>query len=179
MKTTILVILAIAAVAIFYACDMKKTQDATTKADTKEPVTEPTKDPATHTESTHQLVGFRKTACFGKCPVYEVKFFSDNTATYVGKMHVEMKGEYKAQLDRNTLKAIKDKAHEVGYFDFHNEYPIEHKVADLPSTYTYLRIGDMEKTIKNTHDGPKKLEEFQNFLSEIIEKLEWKPTVQD
>ena len=179
MKTTILIVLTIAAIALFYACDQKKAVD-TTKAENKEPVTEPIKgDVPPHTESTHQLVGFRKTACFGKCPVYEVKFWSDNTATYVGKMHVERKGEYKAQLDRSTLKAIKDKAHEVGYFDFHNEYPVEHKVADLPSTYTYIRIGDMEKTIKNTHDGPKKLEEFQNYLSDIIGNLDWKPTAQD
>ena len=88
-------------------------------------------------------------------------------------------GYHEAQLETQVIKAIRDKSHEVGFFDFHYEYPIEHKVADLPSTITYVRIGDTEKTVKNTHEGPEKLAEFEAYIEGIINKLEWKPATQN
>ena len=172
MKFTILTVVAVLLIAVLYACNQKKAQQTTGSPSVSEPTDNPPPKP-------YQVVGFRKTACFGKCPVYEVKFYSDNRATWHGKMNVDKMGWYEAQLEGKTIKAIRDKAHEVGYFDFHNEYPVEHKIADLPSTITYLRIGDVEKKIKNTHDGPEKLAEFQHYLLDVINRLDWQATAKE
>ena len=94
-------------------------------------------------------------------------------------MNVDRMGLYEAQLEGKIIKSIRDKAHEVGYFDFHPEYPTKHKVADLPSTITYVRIGDTEKTVKNTHESPEKLLEFEAYIEAVINRIEWKKSVRD
>ncbi len=179
MKTTIFTFLTIITIAALFSCNQKKAQDAVDE--TANPTTEtPTPDePEVEPEKAYQVVGYQKTACFGKCPVYQVKFYSDNTATWFGKMNVDRMGWYEARLEGKVLKDIRDKAFEVGYFDFYGEYPVKYKVADLPSTKTYIRVGDMEKSITNTHDGPAKLTEFEEYLEGIIERLAWKASARD
>ncbi len=179
MKTTIYIFLTIITIAALVSCNQKKAQnpiDETTKPTTESPTTN---EPEVEPEKAYQVVGYQKTACFGKCPVYQVKFYSDNTATWHGKMNVDRMGWHEAQLEGKVLKDIRDKAFEVGYFDFYGEYPVKYKVADLPSTITYIRVGDMEKTIKNTHDGPEKLAEFEQYLEGMIERLVWKASARD
>jgi hypothetical protein len=179
MKTTILTIAAIAFLTIFFACDQKKAQgtdNVTKKTNPIEDVAEkedPAEQPA---DKPYEAVGYKKTPCFGKCPVYEVKIYSDNTATWYGKMNVERIGWYEAKLTGTKVQDIKDKASELGYLDFYNEYPVEHKVADLPSTITTVRYGDMIKSVKNTIEGPEKLNEFEAYLEGVINRLDWKPS---
>ena len=183
MKFNLLSVASLVLTVSFLACDQKKAQvtpDTTTNK--KETVKKDTRDDASDApaDKPYQTVGYRKTACFGKCPVYEVKFFTNNTATWNGKMNVDRMGLYEAQLEGKMIKSIRDKAHELGFFDFHHEYPIEHKVADLPSTITYVRIGDTEKIVKNTHEGPEKLVQFESYIESIINRLNWeKTTVKD
>ncbi len=168
---------------LFISCDKKKAQDTPaehpTEQEEQSPTAEENEGSGEVKEKPYQLAGFQKTACYGKCPVYQVKFYSDNTATWHGKMNVERMGWHEAKVDKEQIKAIKDKAFEIGYFDFYGEYPLEYKVADLPSTITYIRVGDMEKTIKNTHDGPDKLTEFEQYLESLIENLDWKAMEKD
>lgn len=179
MKTTILTIAAIAFLSIFSACDQKKAQETTEATKTTKPIedvaekADPDDQPA---EKPYQAVGYKKTPCFGKCPVYEVNIYSDNTATWNGKRNVERLGWYEAKLTDTKVQDIKDKASELGYLDFYNEYPVEHKVADLPSTITTVRYGDMIKSVKNTIEGPEKLKEFETYLENIINRLDWKPS---
>ena len=179
MKTSILAITSLFLMTILLTCDKKKAQEP--KEEVEETVSEPTtEEPNIPTvKPPYQAVGFRKTACFGKCPIYEVKFFTNNTATWVGKMNVDRMGAYEAELKEEMIKNIRAKAYELGYFDFYSEYPTEHKIADLPSTITYMRVGDMEKSVKNTHEAPKKLIEFEAYLQNIISNLDWKPAAKD
>jgi len=180
MKTILSAILPVLAFAFLLSCNQRKAQDPTPTSPTT-PITETptTTEPTEPAERAYQVVGFQKTACFGKCPVFQVKFFSDNTATWYGKMNVDRMGNYGAKLEGKVLKSIKDKAFELGYFDFYSEYPVKYKVADLPSTITYLRVGDMEKTIKDTFEGPEKLVEFEQFLEDVANKLDWQPAEQN
>lgn len=117
---------------------------------------------------------FKKTACFGKCPVFEVKFYSDGKVTWYGKMNVDRQGWHTSMVSPEVLKSITSKAKELNYFDLEARYPADLQVADLPSTITYVRVGDVEKQVVNTHDAPENLLAFERFLSEIIESLNWK-----
>ncbi|MEO1258048.1 MAG: DUF6438 domain-containing protein [Bacteroidota bacterium] len=181
MKINILSIATLVLAVSFFACDQKKAQVTPTNnsSDKKESVQKDTQDDAgdAPADKPYQTVGYKKTACFGKCPVYEVKFFTNNTATWNGKMNVDRMGLYEARLEGKMIRSIRDKAHELGFFDLHPEYPIEHKVADLPSTITYVRIGDTEKIVKNTHEGPEKLAAFEAYIESIINKLNWQKTI--
>ncbi|MFQ5445887.1 MAG: DUF6438 domain-containing protein [Saprospiraceae bacterium] len=127
-----------------------------------------------HEEEAHLVAAFEKTACYGKCPVYQVKFYSDGKVTWYGKLFVDRMGWHEAHVEPAVLKSIRDKVHETGYLDFESEYPTERRIADLPSTITYVRIGDVEKQVADTHDAPQELKEFEAFLEGLINGLEWK-----
>ncbi len=124
----------------------------------------------------YQVAGYQKTACFGKCPVYQVKFFTDGRATWYGQHNVERMGWYEARVDKAVLDRIREKALSVNFWDFAGAYPTGQRVADLPSTVTYLRAGDVEKSVVNTHQGPLELEIFEAYLEGVITGLEWRPT---
>ncbi len=177
MKTSLIVLIGVLVLIAFVACNKKTSSSAK-----EEPVTENPAKPNTNTDNAdaptkeaNQILGFQKTACFGKCPVYQVTFYDDGRATWYGKMNVERMGWHETIVTKAEVKRLLDKAQEIGFFDFYNEYPTGQKVADLPSTITFIRIGDMEKSIKNTHDGPEKLGEYQKFLENYITALPWKP----
>ena len=178
MKSSLILFAVLLAVIAFIACNRKSgtnTQQVTPDAKDVTDKAEPAPDAAGEApDEAYQVAGFQKTACFGKCPVYMVKFFSDGKVTWYGKMNVDRMGWHEARVDKEVLKRIKDKANEVNFFDFYGEYPTGTKVADLPSTITYIRIGDMEKQVKNTHEAPEKLKEFEQFMSDLIESLAWR-----
>lgn len=180
MKIVKFLFLSFLAVATLAACNHKTTDNAQEGSEPTEQTKpeEPTTDEKPQ-DRVYQVMGFQKTSCFGKCPVYQVKFYSDGKATWNGKRFVDRMGPHEARVDAKVLKSIREKAHAVKFFDFYNEYPVENKVADLPSTITYIRIGDMEKTVRNTHESPESLLEFEKYLSEIIEGLEWEATVKE
>ena len=171
MKVAILILTVFAALVAFTSCDQKKAQQTTT--DVKETVPDHPGTKPEKPKEVYQMVGYQKTACYGKCPVYQVKLYNDGTAIWEGKRFVDRMGEYKAKVSKATLDAIKQKAYDVGYFDFYEKYPVKHRVADLPSTITYMRVGDVVKSVNNTHEGPEKLAEFEKYLEEVIAKLEW------
>lgn len=143
------------------------TTGMTTKPSNDSPSMEPAKD-------AYQVAGYQKTACFGKCPVYQVKFFSDGKVTWHGQMNVERMGDFVSKVDEKTLAEIRDHAHAAHYWDFASKYPTDYRIADLPSTVTFIRTGDMEKTVVNTYQGPAELEEFQNYLESLIMDLQWR-----
>ena len=148
-------------------------EPATAPQDTVITQSDETVEPPTQSNA-YLVAAFEKTACFGKCPVYQVKFYSDGKVTWYGRMNVERQGWHTAQVLPDVLKRIKAKANELNYFDLEAKYPTEMQVADLPSTITYVRIGDMEKQVVDTYDAPENLQAFEQFLSELIEGLDWR-----
>lgn len=182
MKSAILAILVLTAVGAFMISCNRKTAnaEATTTAPKANPDAPATNRPADEApaKDAYQVAGYQKTACFGKCPVYQVKFYSDGKVTWYGQMNVERLGWYTARADQQLLTEIKNKAHEAKFWDFSNNYPTEIRVVDLPSTVTYIRVGDMEKTIVDTYQAPAELVAFEDYLAGIIAKLTWQPSKQ-
>ena len=176
MKLHLLPILALFAVVLFAACSRKTAVVPTPSPAPATPGLGYDNAASDQKPDAYQVVGYQKTACFGKCPVYQVKFFSDGTVTWFGQHNVERKGWFETRVENATLKSIRDKAQAVMFWDFLAEYPHGHKVADLPSTVTYIRAGDMEKTVVNTHQGPLELEALEDFIEGIINVLEWRPS---
>lgn len=179
MKLSVFSILVVFAMAsAFIACNRKTSQTATSNPPMQKPPTAETSRPEAQqpAKDAYQVAGYQKTACFGKCPVYQVKFYSDGKVTWYGQMNVERQGWYEAKVSEKTLKDIRDKSHELKYWDLSGKYPTEMRVADLPSTVTFVRAGDMEKTVVDTYQGPAELKQFEDYLAGIIDGLEWRPS---
>jgi len=117
----------------------------------------------------------KKTACYGICPVFEARLFSNGHLTYHGEQDVTLLGRYEAWTELTLLESIKNKAYQTGYFNLSDVYPVNQKgIDDIPKTITYLNFDEREKTIINNYASPKLLRDFEDFLETTLLKVSWK-----
>ena len=187
MKNTFLLIALFSVAAL--ACS-KKQVDKTTATKVEKETTVVKKDKPTETQTTPQttakgsnteggdanlIAKIKRTPCFGKCPVFTVELFNNGLVKYNGMAYVERKGNFTAKASPEFIKQIQDKALAIKYLSFENKYPISPvAIADLPTTTTYIRIGEASKQILDNFDAPRELIDFENWLEKEFNKLEWK-----
>lgn len=125
------------------------------------------------------LASLKRTACYGRCPVYEVQFYSNGQAIYLGEMNVPLQGIYLAYVPDSTIRKILEKAYSIDYYSLSDFYPENGEpIADLPQSIIYLNDGRQEKTIVNNHLAPVGLLSFERFLDELAREAEWQPKVE-
>ncbi len=135
----------------------------------EEPEIEPLADPI------HLKASLRKTGCFGKCPSFEIKFFSDGRMTYRGYAFVNKVGIYEAWANPELETQIRNLAERHEFFRYEDQYPTDgHALTDLPSTISSLNLDGQEKVITNNFESPKGLRAFEKELWELLENREWK-----
>ena len=121
------------------------------------------------------LVSFLKTSCFGKCPEYEARFYSDGRVVYVGKKYVQHIGTYEANIDKVELDQLKGQAMDAGFENLAEVYPMNgRQISDLPVTVTGFYFNGTFKKIVNNHDAPKALIRLEQYLEQYLEALVWK-----
>lgn len=166
------------------ACSPKTAQQVSgTETPTTPKVEEPSKPPtikspevpAIEEEKVTLVASIKKTACYGTCPTFETKIYSDGSVTYYGKKNVERVGHYEANLNKDAQALIRDKAIAIKYFNLSPAYPTNgRKIVDLPNTITYYQLNGKEHKIENNHEAPKALQEFEEFLIQMTEGLNWR-----
>src|SRR5699024_1184049 len=60
----------------------------------------------------------KRTACFGTCPVYKVKFKLDGTAIYNGIRYVDKKGKYKGKFGSYNYGKLISFINKIEFEDF-------------------------------------------------------------
>lgn len=122
------------------------------------------------------VLQLERTSCFGKCPVYKVRLLRNGKAEFHGSKYTEKIGNWYAQTEPNFLASIQAEATKIGFMKLANKYPTsEQDISDFPACKTYLRMPNMsEKFIYNKNDAPESLSNFEKFLDESFNKLEWK-----
>ena len=105
--------------------------------------------------SIEEVLHYGKTSCFGNCPVFYIKFFSDGTVQYNGIKNVKLKGIINTSISKariaNLLTAITAK----GYFNLADQYPLNNRrIRDLPNTILQINNLQQDHTVVNNHDAP-------------------------
>ncbi len=117
---------------------------------------------------------YKKSPCFGNCPVFTVQLFSNGRIIYDGKFHVEKKGLFESNVNDSFIYTIFQEAEKIGFFEMSKTYPEDGTViADLPKTVTYLKKGEKEHKVINSFAAPKDLLNFEQYLNEKIDSLYW------
>lgn len=125
-------------------------------------------------EPVYLLCELKRTSCYGKCPSFHVKLYSDGKVTYHGKAHVARKGQYVAFCEPQQFESIFTAAEQANYFVLRSQYPADGKhITDLPKTITYLKRNGLEKRIINQFDAPKDLVQFEKWLDAFFDSLQW------
>jgi len=128
--------------------------------------------PATQRDSL--LIGFEKTPCFGRCPVYKVKVYRSGFATYEGLNFTEKLGMYSANFSEDEIARIFKSAAEIGYFSLEDKYD-NPMISDLPSTTSTLNTEDEKKRITARVNVPEKLKNFHKNLAGTLQEKDWQP----
>jgi len=120
------------------------------------------------------VASIKKTPCFGRCPVYEATLYSDNRIVYNGKSYTEKEGLHEASITDEQLKELLRAALAADYFQLAETYPIEGRpIPDLPNTITYLKIGERENEVRNNHDAPQLLRDYEQAFVQLLKTLKW------
>ncbi|TVQ43586.1 MAG: hypothetical protein EA362_11120 [Saprospirales bacterium] len=126
-------------------------------------------------EDLKEIAVFRKTGCFGTCPIYRVHFYEGGRAVYRGQMNVEMEGKHFGLFNQRKLRQIIRKADRNRFFLWPDVFPVEEKefLPDLSNTITTIHKGDMKKSITHNHSAPEELKDIENAFLELIDSIEW------
>lgn len=108
----------------------------------------------------------KKSGCFGTCPVFTLRIYSNNYAEYIGKQHTGTKtGVFGKMLPKEQVKELKTAFDDAAFFTYENNY--ESDIPDLPSIKISYHKGDMKKTITGKRERPEAIHKLQ-FKLEMI-----------
>lgn len=120
------------------------------------------------------LFSLQRTSCFGQCPAFKVEVFNTGKAIYNGIAYVKKPNKYETVVPTDIIKQIEKKALESRYLDWANKYPVYNaEISDIPSTISYIRLGNTGKMIVNNYDAPKELIEFERWVEKLLDGLDW------
>lgn len=126
----------------------------------------------------YEMASLQRTACYGQCPVFEAKVYSDGQVTYSGRRYAAREGEFVAQASEEWVQQLLQAAEKAQYFTLANSYPASGEfIPDLPNTITFLsQPGKDDKRITNNHEAPQALVDFEKYFDAALETLSWKRT---
>jgi len=113
-----------------------------------------------------------KSPCYGTCPVYEMKIYSDGKVEYEGKRNVERIGKYIATISEEQMQKFVTVANEINYFKLEDKY--DSPITDVPSTTTTLSVNGSAKSVYRRADYPNKILRFEALFEDLFELLVWK-----
>ncbi len=120
-----------------------------------------------------EVLNFRRTSCYGRCPVYDFKIYEDGSCEIIGKLFFLVVGAHKAQLTDAQYAEVMKRIEDIDYFQLKAVYDDPY-VQDVPASYISVRANGRVKEIKSRYQSPPKLVEFLTYLHKMANELEWR-----
>jgi len=96
----------------------------------------------------------RRSGCYGRCPIYEVRVTSDGVVRYTGERFTDKLGVYEKNVGAARAQALLRFADSLRVDTAAAEY--EMMVADLPGVrFTFVRADASVQAVNNAHFGPR------------------------
>jgi len=118
------------------------------------------------------LISLEKTACMGKCPVYELKIYNNRVAILHAHENLDKKGKYKTRLDKEQVQYYVDRFTGIEFFSLEDKYTSH--FMDLPTTYITFQHKGKVKNIKDYDNAPEKLNELEKELEALVKDEKWR-----
>lgn len=119
-----------------------------------------------------QSVSYGRTACFGRCPSYEVLFTYYNDCEYVGELYVAMPGTYESDCSPDVLRRA------VAALNVHKFYTLNYDshvvVTDVSHYFVSVkRCGVTTKLDWPAYNERKDIESLLSALDKITRRIPW------
>lgn len=114
-------------------------------------------------------------ACYGTCPMYEVKLLENGDVTFIGKDFVTKMGEQKGKISPNAFAKLADELKSDGVFHV-SAGDGKHVKTDHPTVKITISLKGQTRTIiHNLGDGnaDPKLTQMENKIDKIAETSKW------
>ena len=95
---------------------------------------------------------FGRTACFGTCPDYTARFFTDGRLEYEGRKHAPVEGNRTVKLDPAVVQQLLREADQIGFYQMRDVY--SKGTLDLPSTMLTITTAKGQKSVRVDEGGP-------------------------
>jgi hypothetical protein len=126
------------------------------------------------------VVTLRRTACYGKCPVYSLEIFADGFIRYIGIDFVQYTGEHRAVVPQETVENLVADFLRADYFALRDSYETYKNrkgrtwtITDLPTVTTSLRVGTTKKSVRDYAFGPPRLGELEDEIDRVANTKRW------
>lgn len=103
-----------------------------------------------------EVIYYGKTACLGKCPVFDFYAFSDGKVIYEGIKNVDKKGKYTFKIPKNKLEEIQKEIMRL------SSEGISKSVRDIPNTI--IKFSGKRIVVQNLQ----KLKKLDVLIQEVI-----------
>lgn len=152
----------IAALAVLaFGCKTSKETTTSSQASAKTVQKEP-----------QMLATINRTACYGRCPMYQAIFMDNGEVKYIGKRFVDNVGTYTTLLTEEEVKEIENQINTANYYSFDSIYPT--LITDFPSCITEVNLNGKYKRVLNRQNPPQALRAYEQFLDRLLENRDWK-----
>jgi len=108
----------------------------------------------------------QRTSCFGQCPVYHFEVYESGLVIFEGVRFAKYEGTNHAQLSKEEMKQIQERAKEIDFFSLDHVY--DSNISDFPSCYLYLKAKKEKHHVKTRRAGPVELSGFQKWVDELV-----------
>lgn len=128
-------------------------------------------------------ITLERTACFGACPIYEVRITSDGAVTFNGREYTKTKGMATGQISSSDFRRLVSEFESLDYFSLPDRFapgtPVcPRMVTDMPSANTSLRLNGKTKSVSHYRGcGDSgvlgKLITLENRIDEVAGTAKW------
>lgn len=126
----------------------------------------------TKVSKTDFLLQYKKTPCYGRCPVYDFELFEDQTCKINGKLFYKFEGEKNGRLSDEKFEYIKGLMTELNFYELQSVYD-DTLLMDATTYYLSMNIGNTFKQVKFRVGVPEKVKLFVEKLEALIEEINW------
>ena len=129
------------------------------------------------------VITLERGACFGTCPVYQLKIYEDGKVEYEGKEFVRVRGKANGQITKDALQTLIREFEKIDYVKLDDSYEIGTKNCpeewtDHPLAITSLNWQGKEKKIRHYHGcrGVAVLDQLtalENKIDEVANTKRW------
>lgn len=117
-------------------------------------------------EANLPVIEFRRTPCFGACPIYNAQITRDGNITYEGINFVTKTGKFTAKTDVVLVEDLLSRADNINFWQLDSLYATG--ATDFPSQVLTIRKDGKKKTISSEGEGPAELQNLMRSVDEVI-----------
>lgn len=113
----------------------------------------------------------KKGACFGQCPVFELKIYHNRYSVLIGEMNSDKIGQYDKTLSKEDFTKIEKAFKSLDFDSFPDQF--KSNIQDLPLIEIGYHNGKEFRIVAGKEDRPEDLMQVQFLLEKVVDNKEW------